>query len=758
MFCDALCGVRNMIRKFIRFGRNNAIVNFWLSYIVMLIIPVMVIMIGIAGAFIAVKNEISESNLIKMEHSIQLIDNELDILESSALQMTGISSIKSSALLEYVNGINMLQFKKGIDELMNLSIYQKDRLVDKFYLYYNKLDYIVYEGALYQGKLFYQMYLPQWGLGEEEWKEEIVCDNILRSMYRRSSADYFHFIIPINSKLKNDGAMVFVLDQEKILNYFSFAEEFGESALYILDENNQVLTCSDYQEDRVLDFSQEDLKSTFRDVKKENLLIASSDKRGWSYCLILPKGTVAHGLFLLMWLSIAAGTITILTGLIISFQLALRVGKPMNQIFSVMEDRGTKEIRNVLFEKTPNNLLKSVTGMVDENREMQREIEKNQPLLKKAFFHDLITLDVANDMELEYLKENAQIHFTTNRFRLVSVKLFANNDFFDIDEQTLQDGKVILWSIQKHIEECVGGNVWFYQRNYLSMLFLLEEEEEGKAKETVEEAHSWLMEAHSIESEWGISSECRNIMNLWKYCEEAETARDRCKEELHVMEYSADFVDKQAYYFPDVAEERIYNGICSGDMAAVNDSLEILEKENFINRKLNRKNLLQLNIRLIRMLELFEKKEAGVAEHIMHLNQIVTESEHPKENYMKVLREACNDLREKLYQEKRQQRNALLESIKEYIGQHYMDSSLGLATISVNFRISEGYVSILFKKHSNVNFADYVESIRLNKACEMLKESDSSIETIAGMVGYNSVQSFRRAFKRVYNMSPKEYR
>ena len=87
-----------------------------------------------------------------------------------------------------------------------------------------------------------------------------------------------------------------------------------------------------------------------------------------------------------------------------------------------------------------------------------------------------------------------------------------------------------------------------------------------------------------------------------------------------------------------------------------------------------------------------------------------------------------------------------------------MDSGLGLSRISSEFHISEGYVSSIFKEQSNVNFGDYVENIRINKACQLLKENEHTISEISEFVGYNSVQSFRRAFKRVMGISPKEYR
>nr|WP_252198399.1 AraC family transcriptional regulator [Clostridium sp. MCC353] len=83
---------------------------------------------------------------------------------------------------------------------------------------------------------------------------------------------------------------------------------------------------------------------------------------------------------------------------------------------------------------------------------------------------------------------------------------------------------------------------------------------------------------------------------------------------------------------------------------------------------------------------------------------------------------------------------------------------MGLAKIGAVFRISEGYLSSVFKEQTGTNFADYLEKIRIDQACELLKNEKMTINEIAQKVGYNSVQSFRRAFKRVKNMSPKEAR
>ena len=72
------------------------------------------------------------------------------------------------------------------------------------------------------------------------------------------------------------------------------------------------------------------------------------------------------------------------------------------------------------------------------------------------------------------------------------------------------------------------------------------------------------------------------------------------------------------------------------------------------------------------------------------------------------------------------------------------------------FQISEGYLSYVFKEQSDINFADYLEQIRIKRAQELLKTGNNTVANVAELVGYNSVQVFRRAFKRVTGISPRD--
>ena len=94
---------------------------------------------------------------------------------------------------------------------------------------------------------------------------------------------------------------------------------------------------------------------------------------------------------------------------------------------------------------------------------------------------------------------------------------------------------------------------------------------------------------------------------------------------------------------------------------------------------------------------------------------------------------------------------------KEYIHQNYMHR-ITLKEVSEFVGFNESYFSALFKKESGKNFTEYLSEIRINKAKELLKETNLSTIDICQTVGYNDLKHFTKTFKRLTGLKPHEYR
>ena len=100
----------------------------------------------------------------------------------------------------------------------------------------------------------------------------------------------------------------------------------------------------------------------------------------------------------------------------------------------------------------------------------------------------------------------------------------------------------------------------------------------------------------------------------------------------------------------------------------------------------------------------------------------------------------------------------LVTAIEKYIEKNFMDPSMGLNKISDEFQISESYFSHMFKEKTGVNFSTYLENIRMSEAARMIKETDISLNELYISVGYNNANTFRRAFKKIYGVTPSSMR
>lgn len=103
------------------------------------------------------------------------------------------------------------------------------------------------------------------------------------------------------------------------------------------------------------------------------------------------------------------------------------------------------------------------------------------------------------------------------------------------------------------------------------------------------------------------------------------------------------------------------------------------------------------------------------------------------------------------------QTNHLVMAAQEYIAEHYTDN-LSLACVAEKIGISSGYLSTIFAQYLNCGFVDYMNKVRIERACCYLEQNYLKTYEIAYKVGFNDEKYFSKVFKKLMGMSPKEYR
>lgn len=93
----------------------------------------------------------------------------------------------------------------------------------------------------------------------------------------------------------------------------------------------------------------------------------------------------------------------------------------------------------------------------------------------------------------------------------------------------------------------------------------------------------------------------------------------------------------------------------------------------------------------------------------------------------------------------------------KYIHGNY-SKNISMESVSSHVGLSYTYFSHLFNEKTKVSFSDFLKKIRMEKAAELLKQTDDKISDIALAVGYYNTKHFRNSFKNIYGISPTEYR
>ena len=99
-----------------------------------------------------------------------------------------------------------------------------------------------------------------------------------------------------------------------------------------------------------------------------------------------------------------------------------------------------------------------------------------------------------------------------------------------------------------------------------------------------------------------------------------------------------------------------------------------------------------------------------------------------------------------------------MERAKSFIGENYADSSLSVEVLCSYLHLSPTYFSTLFKREVGMSFIAYLTEVRMERAAQLLRETEEKTYLIAEQTGYTDPNYFSYVFKRRFGVSPSQFR
>ncbi len=98
------------------------------------------------------------------------------------------------------------------------------------------------------------------------------------------------------------------------------------------------------------------------------------------------------------------------------------------------------------------------------------------------------------------------------------------------------------------------------------------------------------------------------------------------------------------------------------------------------------------------------------------------------------------------------------EHVLEYMREHYMED-ITLDSVAERFHVTAVHLSRWFKKANEINFSTYLSALRMNRACELLRDKpDMKITDVSLAVGIRNAATLTRQFKSFAGVTPEQYR
>jgi AraC-like DNA-binding protein len=98
-----------------------------------------------------------------------------------------------------------------------------------------------------------------------------------------------------------------------------------------------------------------------------------------------------------------------------------------------------------------------------------------------------------------------------------------------------------------------------------------------------------------------------------------------------------------------------------------------------------------------------------------------------------------------------------ISAILDFLTEHYSED-FSMADLAQRSGMTESSFSRTFRRATGNSYTDFVNRLRINKACQLLMETDRYITNVCYDVGFNNVANFNRRFLQIKGMTPKEFR
>lgn len=747
------------MKKFTKDTSGTLFLNMIFPYACVLLVP-MLVWIG-TNMYVTSNNEKRVVSLVtsNIENNVSVVDSALSQIENSVMSLS-----QNSAFDSFFEKKTLTYEEKTNYQKLLSSYYIENGTIQEFYLYSNASKTLIDQNSIYNSaELFFR---HKCGFDEALYKEwAAVTENMSYNngymigefimKAEKEKADVLPYIrtIPIEYPSKKQGMVGVLIDKNMLLKSFGNLSSDGNVQVYVYTSKGESVMShgKGHTAELFNEKNENGHKRIKLDGKKLHQFTYVSPKTGWQYNVIIADNSELRDIVAVNNALNIINFVTFLIGLLLCIYLTW--GRHKSYV-NIMDALGSKHEGFSLkrIKKNEFDVLKPyVESILEESSSIKKSMEKLHSTDSHRVLHLLLNNSQSSEETIREMCKEGGLNFNGEKFLVMVLKSSA---LYNID--AINNKNMFLRHI---IKEYLADDFYLYIADAKTTAVIISHD-----MDEVEAAIQLRNKIAKMNLEVFYRYHSEFIIGVSESTDRLAKLSDAFSQAMEVISYNALTSSKNTlfyselpkehtmYYYPIDLENRFINAISSGKVDEALKIIDTIYENNFVKATLTASRIEELFQELSSSLNKIRQMYFADEERLSY--QI---SDFTIKSFFEYLKDFVFSACENMSVFDENANNARFKEMLEYINENYNDNMLSLTSLANEFGFSDiTYISKSFKKYMNENFSSYLERIRIEKACEMLR-ADMQVKEVSEKAGYLSDVSFRRAFKKRMGMSPSDY-
>ena len=504
-----------------------------------------------------------------------------------------------------------------------------------------------------------------------------------------------------------------LINEEKLQNYFLDSGVPGDSVLTITGYDGTLL-----------------MKSGETPSGTVHTLKADVPMTGGAVEISIPSGYIDRIVGRERWRTVFYVVVAVAAGLALSAYLSARHIRPIRKIAGYFQQNG----------KNRDEYQQIMAGISASSREMdamRKTLDENQARMRLSLFSRMLYgVILSEDDQSEALRLIPEL---AEPYQIALLRIDLS-----VYSTEKQEGDYASVMAAQYLQEVAGDRIPWVQPDREHFALLLPKDRfSAEDIRTHAEKFSYYMDRYNVCMMYGIS-------DVFTEIDKVSAAYSQARFRMRILNGGDPAVIREHSASLSVhGLQKIYEAICAGNREALSGAMEEIARSVSADEAEENYSAIRYGIRCA----------------LQDLNPAPDLPEPPRyaaeisaeENFVR-LNGWTDDLIRQISTDRSRNDLEFVQKVTEYIAEHYRDPELGVDSIAREFYISRSQLYSLFQQNSVHSVGELIRKERMEQARNMLASTRDSVSDIAQQCGFASVNTFCRAFKKYYGISPNAMR